>query len=76
MRKKKPSSTFPAFSLPIVLPFQFLLSSEQFYVSKDHKFSFFHWAGGALLASSASCVAFVSVLPSYCSTAAGYARPH
>ncbi|XP_075295929.1 uncharacterized protein LOC142363666 [Opisthocomus hoazin] len=33
-------------------------------------------AGGALLDSAASCVAFVSVLPSYCSTDPGYARPH
>lgn len=68
-------TALPAFSLPIVLPFRFLLSSEQFYVSKDHKFSFFHWAGGALLVSSASCVAFVSVLPSYCSTAQAMPGP-
>lgn len=74
--RKKDFEYVASILLAYCTPLRFLLSSEQFYVSKDHKFSFFHWAGGALLVSTASCVAFVSVLPSYCSTAPDYARPH
>lgn len=54
-KKKKTLGPLPAFSLPIVLPAWVLLSPGQLYVSKAHKFSFFHWAGGVLLGCAASC---------------------
>lgn len=65
----------PAFYLPIVLPARFLLSPGQFYVSKDHKFLFFHRAGGALWAAPLPAGLCVRVAQLLCA-ALDYAQPH